>query len=113
DDLGMMREVIERRFRRGLQEQAGEVEERGFAEFPDLVVIDGGKGQLNAAREVMRELGVADIPTISLAEGSNWNLAPGADRDRERTVERVFVQDRHHPVPVPWASPGLKRMQGV
>lgn len=113
DDFAMMREVIERRFRRGLQEQAGEVEERGFAEFPDLVVIDGGKGQLNAAREVMRELGVADIPTISLAEGSNWNLAPGADRDRERTFERVFVEDRPDPVPFPWASPGLKLLQRI
>ena len=70
DDYAMMKEVIERRFRRGLREQAEEVEERGFAVFPDLVLIDGGKGQLNAAREVMRELGVADVPAISLAEGT-------------------------------------------
>src|SRR5690606_12185633 len=70
DDYAMMREVIERRFRRGLREQDGEVEDRGFSVFPDLVVIDGGKGQLNAAREVMRELGVDDIPAIALAEGT-------------------------------------------
>src|SRR5690606_6673761 len=70
DDYAMMREVIERRFRRGLREQDGEVEDRGFSVFPDLVVIDGGKGQLNAAREVMRELGVDDIPAIGLAEGT-------------------------------------------
>src|SRR5690606_11336389 len=70
DDYAMMREVIERRFRRGLREQDGEVEDRGFSVFPDLVVIDGGKGQLNAAREVMRELGVDDLPAIGLAGGT-------------------------------------------
>lgn len=113
DDFTMMREVIERRFRRGLQEQAGEADDRGFGDFPDLVVIDGGKGQLNAAREVMRNLGVADIPTIGLAEGSNWQVTPGMDRDRQRTFERVFVEGQPDPAPFPWASPGLKLLQRI
>lgn len=113
DDYAMMREVIERRFRRGLKEQAEEVEERGFAEFPDLVLIDGGKGQLNAAREVMRELGVADIPAISLAEGSERGAAPGRNRDRERMYERVFVEGQQDPAPLSWASPGLKLLQRI
>lgn len=97
DDYAMMREVIDRRFRRGLREQAEEVEARGFAEFPDLVLIDGGKGQLNAAREMMRALGVEDIPAAGLAEGT----------------ERVFVEEQADPVPLPWASPGLKLLQRI
>lgn len=97
DDYAMMREVIDRRFRRGLREQADEVEARGFAEFPDLVLIDGGKGQLSAAREIMRALGVEDIPAAGLAEGT----------------ERVFVEDQSAPVPLPWASPGLKLLQRI
>lgn len=97
DDYAMMREVIDRRFRRGLREQADEVEARGFAEFPDLVLIDGGKGQLNAARDIMRTLGVDDIPAVGLAEGT----------------ERVFVEDESAPVDLPWASPGLKLLQRI
>lgn len=97
DDYAMMREVIDRRFRRGLREQAEEVEGRGFAQFPDLVLIDGGKGQLNAARDVMRALGVEDIPAAGLAEGT----------------ERVFIEGESEPVPLPWASPGLKLLQRI
>jgi len=97
DDYAMMREVVHRRFLRGLREQADEVEARGFGQFPDLVLIDGGKGQLNAAREVMRELGVEDIPTVALAE----------------QFEHVFVEGRAEPVILPWASPGLKLLQRI
>lgn len=97
DDFAMMREAVYRRFLRGLKEQAEEVEPRGFATFPDLVLIDGGKGQLNAAREVMRELGVEDIPTVALA----------------KQYELVFVEGRPDPVDLPWASPGLKLLQRI
>src|SRR5690606_25272849 len=97
DDYAMMRAVVHRRFLRGLREQADEVEARGFGQFPDLVLIDGGKGQLNAAREVMRELGVEDIPTVALAE----------------QFEHVFVEGRAEPVILPWASPGLKLLQRI
>ncbi|MBO8142329.1 MAG: excinuclease ABC subunit UvrC [Firmicutes bacterium] len=97
DDFAMMREVVHRRFLRGLQEQSQQVEERGFGVFPDLVLIDGGKGQLSAAREVMRELGVEDIPAIGLA----------------KQLEQVFVEGRPDPVELPWASPGLKLLQRI
>jgi len=97
DDFAMMREAVHRRFLRGLREQAEEVDGRGFAAFPDLVLIDGGKGQLSAAREVMRELGVEDIPTVSLA----------------KQFELVFVEGRPDPIDLPWASPGLKLLQRI
>lgn len=67
DDFASMKEAISRRFRRGLKEQA-EGLTSGFAHFPDLLIIDGGKGQLGAARAVMKELGVDYIPTFGLAK---------------------------------------------
>ena len=67
DDFGMMREVFERRFGRAIREDP----ERESGTWPDLVLIDGGLGQLNAAREIMAELGVHDIPLIAVAKGPN------------------------------------------
>ncbi|MGE0231144.1 MAG: excinuclease ABC subunit UvrC [Flavobacteriaceae bacterium] len=63
DDYAMMREVLTRRFTRLLRER-----ETG-APTPDLVLIDGGAGQLSAALQVMDELGLADIPVVSIAKG--------------------------------------------
>ena len=69
-----MQEVLRRRFTQGLREReliaSGELEEKKakFAHFPDLVIVDGGKGQLSSALEIFAELGIADIPIISLAE---------------------------------------------
>lgn len=88
DDYRAMAEVIERRFRNGLQELAAvqeqPAEERDKAEakakflpLPDLVIVDGGKGQLNAARKVMHALGVAHIPAFGLAEENEWLYAEG------------------------------------
>ncbi len=67
NDYETMSEVITRRFTRGLEERAAGDEAGKFSEFPDLVLIDGGKGQLRFALEAMERLGV-DIPTVSLAE---------------------------------------------
>jgi excinuclease ABC subunit C len=67
DDFASMKEVIHRRFKRGLEEKK-QCLQTGFARMPDLVVIDGGKGQLAAAVEAMTELGTNNIPTIGLAE---------------------------------------------
>ena len=65
DDFGMMREVLERRFGRALKEDPARAEEG----WPDLVLIDGGQGQLNVAVEVMTGLGLEDIPLVAIAKG--------------------------------------------
>ncbi len=93
NDYLAMQEVISRRFRRGLQEQA-EGGEGKFSTFPDLVLIDGGKGQLNAAIQIRDELGL-DIPFISLAE----------------RMEEVFVEGRSEPVNLPRNTKGSLLLQ--
>jgi len=65
DDFGMMREVLERRFARLEKEDP----DRQTGEWPDLVLIDGGKGQLSAVCEVMEEMGVHDVPVVGIAKG--------------------------------------------
>jgi excinuclease ABC subunit C len=65
DDFAMMREVLERRFARLEKEDP----ERASGEWPDLVLIDGGKGQLSAVCEVMEEMGVHDVPIVGVAKG--------------------------------------------
>ncbi len=67
DDYGMMREVLNRRFKRAIQEKDN------FLSFPDLVMIDGGKGQYSSARETMNELGLHDIPVVAIAKGKYRN----------------------------------------
>ncbi|MBI2195195.1 MAG: excinuclease ABC subunit UvrC [Planctomycetes bacterium] len=94
DDFAMMSEVLRRRFTRGLEEN----------DLPDLVVIDGGKGQLAAARRVLEELGVHRGDLIALAKRRRRGRPGG------RTVvldERVFTLDREAPVVLPQSSPHL------
>ena len=67
DDYGMMREVLNRRFKRAVQEKDN------YLTIPDLVIIDGGKGQYSAARETLNELGLHDIPMIAIAKGKFRN----------------------------------------
>ena len=67
DDYGMMREVLNRRFKRAIQKKDN------FLSFPDLILIDGGKGQYSAARETMNELGLHAIPIIAIAKGKYRN----------------------------------------
>ena len=77
DDYGMMREVLRRRFARLVkEEEAGEAAAR-----PDLVLIDGGAGQLAAAQEVMADLGVDDVAVVGVAKGP----------DRDAGLERFFM----------------------
>jgi excinuclease ABC subunit C len=80
DDFAMMREVMSRRFGRALKENP----ERDEEHWPDLVLIDGGQGQLEAARQVMVELGLEDIAMVGIAKGP--------DRDAGR--ERFFLQGK-------------------
>ena len=63
DDYGMMKEVLNRRFKKAIQEKDN------YLTFPDLVLVDGGKGQYSSARETMNELGLHDIPIIAIAKG--------------------------------------------
>jgi excinuclease ABC subunit C len=65
DDFGMMREVFARRFARAQAEDP----DRDSGEWPDLVLIDGGRGQLNAAKGVLEELGIEDVCLVGVAKG--------------------------------------------
>ncbi len=65
DDFAMMREVMERRFGRAMEEDP----ERDGGTWPDLVLIDGGKGQMSAVREVLEELGIEDLAIVAVAKG--------------------------------------------
>jgi excinuclease ABC subunit C len=80
DDYGMMREVLSRRFGRALREDPT----RAGPGWPDLLLIDGGAGQLSAARLVLAELGLDDIPIAAIAKGP----------DRNAGRERFFLPDR-------------------
>ena len=74
DDFAMMREMLQRRFARALKEQA---EGSRLADWPDLLLIDGGAGQLSAARDVLADLGVQDVKIVAIAKG------PDRDAGRE------------------------------
>lgn len=65
DDFGMMREVLSRRFARLEKDDP----DRAQGEWPDLILIDGGKGQLSAVLDIMEEQGVSDIPVVGVAKG--------------------------------------------
>ncbi|NTS64972.1 excinuclease ABC subunit UvrC [Sphingomonas sp. HHU CXW] len=65
DDFAMMREVLTRRFSRALEEDP----DRDSGEWPDLVLLDGGRGQLNAAKAVLEDLGIEDVCLVGVAKG--------------------------------------------
>ncbi len=65
DDYGMMREVLTRRFARALDEDP----DRDSGDWPDLVLLDGGRGQLNAAKAVLEDLGIEDVCLVGVAKG--------------------------------------------
>ena len=67
DDYAMMKEVLTRRFKRAI------LEKENYLTFPDLLLIDGGKGQYSTAREVLNDLGLYDIPMIAIAKGKLRN----------------------------------------
>ncbi|WP_265562373.1 excinuclease ABC subunit UvrC [Sphingomicrobium arenosum] len=69
DDFGMMKEVLTRRFARLAKEDP----DREKGDWPDLLLIDGGKGQLSAVMEIMEEAGVEDVPVVGVAKGPDRN----------------------------------------
>ena len=95
DDYAMMREVFTRRYARLAKE-----ENRESLGWPDLILIDGGKGQLGVAMEVMAELGLQDIPMVGVAKG------PDRDAGRER-----FFQPNRPDFMMPHNSPVLYYLQ--
>jgi len=110
DDYGMLREVLQRRFKRLIDESprqlptddtlaavlTGEVGEADDQPWPDLVLIDGGQGQLRIAQETLAALGVTDVPLVAIAKGP--------DRDAGR--ETFFVAGRN-PFKLPPRDPLL------
>ena len=93
DDYAMLREVLKRRFKRS---QASDTSAReAWAILPDLVLVDGGKGQLNTARAAMQEMGVSSVPVASLA----------------KEKEEIFIPGRSAPIILPRQSPGLQLLQ--
>ena len=127
DDYAMLQEVLRRRFKRAsargepvepradssparpstgpsaaLRTGSGRADEgavgyESWGVLPDLVIVDGGKGQLNAALDVMRDLGVADIPAAGLA----------------KQHEELFVQDMSEPIVLPRTSQALYLVQRI
>lgn len=96
DDFAMMREVFERRFGRALKEDPG----RDGDAWPDLVLIDGGAGQLSAARDMLNEMGLHDIPLVGMAKG------PDRDAGKE-----WFHQAGKPPFQLPPRDPVLYYLQ--
>lgn len=96
DDFASMHEVLTRRLRRGLEE----------GDLPDLIVIDGGKGQLASAAAAMKDLGVEGVDLVSLAKSRDLeSVAP--DLQHDRSPERVFVLGRKDPIVLPQTSPEM------
>jgi excinuclease ABC subunit C len=89
DDYAMMREVLQRRFKRLISPPEGDVakaraDDDSFPQWPDLVIIDGGRGQLNAVREIFEGLGLTQVSLMAVAKGP--------DRDAGR--ETLFMPGR-------------------
>ncbi|MFH1741734.1 MAG: excinuclease ABC subunit UvrC, partial [bacterium] len=95
DDCASMREILSRRFTHG--DHSDENEKKRFAHDPDLLLIDGGRGQLNAALEVLQELGLERYPVVSLAK-------------RE---EEVYLPDEGEPLRLDRRHEGLRLLQRV
>ena len=96
NDYAAMREAVFRRFSRGLKEQSEGGAEQKFSDFPDLVLIDGGKGQLGVALEIRDELGLI-MPFLSLAEKR----------------EEIYLEGKPQPVILPNDSPGLLLLRKI
>jgi excinuclease ABC subunit C len=99
DDTAMMREVLSRRFAclaRQAAEAPGDAEDGAFPDKPDLVIVDGGRGQFEAAKQVFAELGVEGVRLASIAKGPERNAGR----------ETFFVQGRA-PFKLPPRDPAL------
>ncbi|HKD40393.1 MAG TPA: excinuclease ABC subunit UvrC [Myxococcaceae bacterium] len=87
DDFASMHEVISRRLARGVRE----------GDLPDLIVIDGGKGQLASAQAAMRDLGVTGVEMVALAKSRELDEG-GSEDEANRSPERLFLVNRKDPL---------------
>jgi len=94
DDYGAMRQALERRYRKVV---AGE------AKVPDLLLIDGGRGQLSVARQVLHGLGLDEVPIVGVAKGE----------ERKAGLEQLLFPDRDEPVRLMPDNPGLHLIQQI
>ena len=94
DDYGAMREVLDRRYRKVVE---------GEGRMPDLILIDGGKGQVSSALAVMEELGLGEVNLIGVAKGE----------ERKPGLEQLVIPGRPEPLRLPKDHPGLLLIQEV
>ena len=88
DDYGMMKEVLFRRFSKAIKEKSGSLS------LPDLVMIDGGKGQYSVSREVLNELGLHDLPILAIAKGKRRN----AGEEKIYFENKEFILNKNDPL---------------
>lgn len=88
DDFASMREALLRRYTRAITEN----------DLPDLVLIDGGRGQLGVASAVLKDLGIEDLPHVSIAKAH-------AEKEGAQSLERIFIPGRANPIILPQHGP--------
>ncbi len=94
DDYAAMRQVLDRRYRKIVE---------GEGRLPDLILIDGGKGQVSAAYQVLGELGLSDLPMVGVAKGE----------ERKPGLEQLIFPERSEPLRLPADNPGLHLIQQI
>ncbi len=88
DDYGMMKEVLFRRFSKAIKEKSGSLS------LPDLIMIDGGKGQYSVSREILNELGLHDLPILAVAKGKRRN----AGEEKIYHKNKEFILSKNDPL---------------
>ena len=88
DDYGMMKEVLFRRFSKAVKEKSGSLS------LPDLILIDGGKGQYSVSREVLNELGLHDLPILAVAKGKRRN----AGEEKIYHESKEYILNKNDPL---------------
>jgi excinuclease ABC subunit C len=97
NDFAMLQEVLQRRFRRARDAAAQGQGDDSFARLPDLLLVDGGKGQVSAAHDVLRDLGLGHLPLAGLA----------------KRLEELYVVDLAEPIVLPRTSQALYLVQRI
>ncbi|MFW7379561.1 MAG: excinuclease ABC subunit UvrC [Oligoflexus sp.] len=103
DDFASMREAVRRRLARGLEED----------QLPDLILIDGGKGQLNAALEALAEFPQLQVPIVAIAKSRLEKASPQMSHILQRSQERLFVPGRDEPIYLETESPSYRLLTRI